>query len=128
MQNIFEDADIISQYTRAQALEDGELVDLNQWIPVQESGYKFPTACTRAVFSIIERAVENKRYGNDYKGVIWDIFWMSRNGIAKRWETGAEFWVMITGTGTQSSYRFKIECGPGDNGEPVMTIMLPDED
>jgi hypothetical protein len=24
--------------------------------------------------------------------------------------------------------RLKAECGPGDGGEPVVTVMLPDED
>ena len=24
--------------------------------------------------------------------------------------------------------RLKALCGPGDNGEPVVTVMLPDED
>lgn len=29
---------VIYSYTRLQALQDGVLVDLNQWIPVKESG------------------------------------------------------------------------------------------
>ncbi len=45
LQEIF--GDPVSIYTRADALEDGFLVDLNQWIPVHESGYKYPVACTR---------------------------------------------------------------------------------
>mgnify|MGYP000574742923 CR=1 FL=1 len=67
---------IISRYTREQALEDGVLVDLNQYIPVHESGFKFPLACTSSVYGIIEKAVNNEKYCNDYKGVVWDIFWM----------------------------------------------------
>lgn len=27
-----------------------------------------------------------------------------------------------------SRVRLKAVCGPGDDGEPVLTIMLPDED
>ena len=41
--------EMISSYSRKQALEDGVLVDLNQFIPVPESGYKYPVACTIAV-------------------------------------------------------------------------------
>lgn len=126
--NIFENADLISVYTRAQALEDGTLADLNQWIPVAESGYKYPVACTSAVFSIIERAVENKKFGNDYRGVIWDILWMSRKNQIKSWETGGLFQVKITGADRKSIFTFKIDCGPGDDAAPVLTIMLPDED
>jgi hypothetical protein len=27
-----------------------------------------------------------------------------------------------------TTVQFKAHCGPGDNGEPVLTIMRPDED
>jgi len=128
MTDLFTDTNIISTYTRAQALEDGVLVDLNQWIPIHESGYKYPVACTSAVFAIVEKAVENKNPANDYKGVIWDILWMSRKYQKKQWETGAEFQVTIIGAGPRKIHTMKIECGPGDDCFPVMTIMLPDED
>ncbi|GAG58437.1 unnamed protein product, partial [marine sediment metagenome] len=49
------------------------------------------------------------------------------NKISK-WETGCMFKVVITGTGKKKIHTFKIECSGGDNGEPVLTIMLPDED
>ena len=38
------------------------------------------------------------------------------------------FTVIITGVGRRKYHRFKIVCGPGDLGEPVLTIMLPNED
>jgi len=125
---LFTQDDIISVYTRAQALEDGFLVDLNQWIPICESGYTYPVACTSAVFSIIEKAVGNAKYFNDHKGVIWDILWMSKAMPIRQWETGRLFQVKITGAGPKSIYTFKIECTGGDNGDPVMTISLPEED
>ena len=54
--------EVISCYGRMQALEDGVLVDLNQLIPIPESGYKYPVACTIAVWKIIESAVNNPKY------------------------------------------------------------------
>jgi hypothetical protein len=36
--------------------------------------------------------------------------------------------VIIIGAGTNRIYTFKIECGPGDQGEPVLTVMMPGED
>jgi len=119
---------LIYSYSRKQALEDGVLIDLNQYIPVKESGYKWPVACTAAVFDIIERAVKNERYHNDYKGVVWDILWMSLAGPIRKWDNGQLFRVIIKGAGVRSTYTFKIEVGPGDDGEPVLTIMLPQED
>ena len=120
--------EVISCYSRKQALEDGVLVDLNQFIPVLESGYKYPVACTIAVWGIIESAVNNPKYGNDYAGIVWDILHMSRNCPTKKWSTGCLFQVVIIGAGPKKISTFKIECGPGDQGEAFLTIMLPDED
>ena len=120
--------EVISCYGRKQALEDGVLVDLNQFIPISESGYKYPVDCTIAVWRIIESAVNNPKYVNDYKGIVWDILQMSRNCPTKKWPTGCLFQVVIIGAGPKMIFTFKIECGPGDQGEPVLTIMMPEED
>lgn len=122
------DLDPIYSYTREQALLDGVLVDLNRWIPINESGYKYPVACTSTVFAIIKEAVESGKYTNDYKGVVWDILWMSRAMPIEKWPTGQLFKVAIRGVGKRSIFTLKIECSGGDDGEPVLTIMLPDED
>lgn len=120
--------DIIFEYRRKQAIEDGVLVDLNQIIPVHESGYKYPIACTDTVWNIIQRAVEDKTKCNDYPGVVWDILHMSRHMQIAKWATGAMFEVIISGPEGNKKHTFKIECGPGDDSRPVLTIMHPLED
>lgn len=125
---MFEDFEVIHSYTRKEAIEDGVLVDMNKYIPVNESGYKYPAACTAGVWNIIDQAVNNKKYGNDYKGIICDIFNISRIMPFKRWQTGAMFRVIITGIGNQKYHTLKLECGPDDDGKPCLTFMLPDED
>lgn len=126
----FDDAEIISQYTRAQAIEDGVLVDLMQdtMREVAHQHYKYPIACTAAVWPILERAVENERHGNDYAGVLHDMLWMSRVYKRPLSESAVLFRVKITGAGRRSLYDFKLVVGPGDDAEPVITIMLPEED
>ena len=121
---------VISSYTRAQAIEDGVLVDGMQpeLAEVSRQHYKHPVAMTAAVFGLIQRAVENEKYCNDYKGVWHDVLGMRRMAAVQRWETGCLFRLIITGTGRRRNHTLKIECGPGDNGEPVMTVMMPDED
>jgi hypothetical protein len=126
-QEVFDEKPIYS-YTRFQALEDGVLIDLNQYIPVMQSGYRYPIACTAAVFAIIDRACKNKKFHNDYSGVVWDILWMSRTAPIKRWNSGRLFQVIINGAGKKTIYNLKLEVSGGDNGEPVLTIMLPNED
>lgn len=122
--------DVIYSYTRAQALEDGVLVDLMQdkMLEVCKQHYKWPIACTAAVWAIVEAAVNNKRCHNDYAGVVHDMLWMSRTLRRKVDESTVIFRVKIVGAGAKQLYDFKMVCGPGDDAEPVLTIMLPDED
>ena len=71
--------EVISSYTRAQALEDGVLVDLSE-MDGAKGHFKYPLACTTAVWVIIEKAVNNRKWHNDLAGVLHDICWMSRFG------------------------------------------------
>ena len=133
LDKLFNDCEIIYSYTRNQALADGVLIDLNQVIPIHESGFKYPIACTSTVWAIISEAVNNKKYFNDIKGVVWDIMWMLKCQILKGNSTNEVcFQVIITGTEEKKDadnlYTFKSLCHPGDAGEPVITVMLPDED
>ena len=122
--------EVIYAYTRKQAIEDGVLVDGMQpeLAEISRQHYKHPVAMTAGVFGLIQRAVENEKYCNDYRGVWHDVLYMSRMAPVKRWQTGCLFRVIITGTGRKRSHTLKIECGPGDDGEPVLTVMLPEED
>jgi hypothetical protein len=54
---------------------------------------------------------------------------MSQRGIISRPdEQTVMFNVIITGTGRKKVHTLKATCHPGDNMEPVITIMLPHED
>jgi hypothetical protein len=121
--------EVISSYSRAQAIEDGVLVDLSTIAPeVCRQHYKHPVACTTGVWAIIERAIANEKWMNDLNGVVHDILWMSRACARAIDASSRLFTVIITGAGRQRTYTFKIVCGPGDNAEPVITVMLPNED
>ena len=128
--NPFAGFELIHSYTRKQAIEDGFLVDLmqNQMLDVCKQHYKHPIACTLPVFEIMRKAVENKRYCNDYAGILHDMLHMSQVHWEFHGHTARLFQVIIKGAGRKRLYTFKLVCHPGDNAEPVMTIMLPDED
>lgn len=104
------EADSVSAYTRAQATEVGVLVNLmqNELEEVCRQHFKYPIACTIAVFELMRKAVENPRYCNDYAGVLHDMLWMSRT--VGRWvdEQTRIFRVIIQGAGRQRYYDFKI--------------------
>jgi len=120
---MFEDAEIISSYSRAQAIEDGVLVDLTE----KAKGYfKFPVAFTSTLWSVVEKAVANEKYCNDIEGVLHDIFWQAK--VKATSDPVIRFAVIITGAGRSKVFALKYICGPGDTPEPVLTFMMGDED
>ena len=124
-------ADLVYAYTRAQAIEDGVLVDatIGDLAEVTRQHFKYPVAMTASVFALMTRAVEHPKHLNDYKGVWHDILWMSRKNVTRRFDSATHlFKVWITGAGRKRWHELKIVCHPGDNGEPVLTIMFPEED
>lgn len=121
--------EVIHRYTRAQAIEDGYLVDLMQdeMESVCRQHYRHPVACTIAVFEVMRKAVDNPRYCNSYAGILHDMLWMSRSGRKLNAST-VLFTVIIAGAGRSRYHQFRLEISPGDQGEPVITISLPAED
>lgn len=119
----------VSIYTRAQAIADGVLVDLSAILPdVCRQHYKYPIACTAAVWAIIDAAVRSKHHMNSVAGIVHDILWMSRVYRRQLSPDTVITRVAITGAGRKKVYGFKLVAGPGDDAGPVITIMLPGED
>ena len=127
--NLFEDADVISAYSRAQAIDDGVLVDLTEW--AKETGFTIPVACTEAVWSgYIEPPAKVAGLGQSERGRAHDLLWMLYTTI-KRGGSGDRLTVQVIflqAPRKQVTATFKAICGPGDDAAPVVTIMLPDED
>lgn len=134
-ENFWADAEVISTYSRAQAIEDGVLVDLCQAgdfdKAVKEAGFKFPVACTAEVFAeCIKLTKAAERAGNDINGRLWDVLWMLKCAIRHARNTDRiEFVVRIVRDRVRpTSTELVAVCGPGDNAEPVITIMFPGQD
>ena len=127
--NPFDDAPIIHRYTRAQAIEDGVLVDLTEW--ARETGFSIPVACTAGVWNgYVIPPEETRELGQSERGRGHDLVWMLYCAI-RRSAGGDElrFRVLFLQTARKhKTVTFKAVCGPGDRGEPVLTIMMPDED
>ena len=126
----WDDAEVISVYTRAQALEDGVLVDVSA--TAKEAGIRFPVALTAAVYGQCVEVPEGIT-GQDEAGRLWDILWMFRCAAAKFDGSTLMFKLYVRNHNRErldcrDVVTLKAECGPGDEGEPVLTIMLPDED
>lgn len=122
--------EVISSYSRRQAIEDGVLADLSALAPeVCAQHFRHPVACSAGVWALIEKAIGSRTACNDLNGVVHDILWMSK-AMGRRVagdEQTRVFPVIITG-GRKRNHTLKIHCGPGDNSEPVLTVMLLGED
>lgn len=128
--------DLVYVYSRKQALEDGIQVDANTGDlgEVTRQHFKYPVYMTKSVYDLMQRAVNNKRWGNDLKGVWHDILSMSRFPV-RRWHTPegfeqVEFRVIIRGAGRKSIYNLIATVGPTDfdDPSPCVTFQLPGED
>ena len=125
--NFWEGAEIIDAYSRAQAIEEGVLVDVSS--VAREAGIRFPVAMTRTVWSKYVEVPEGVKC-QDESGRLWDILWMLRAQVRRGGDT------LLFKLHVRSDNRDRIPplvtlkavCGPGDSGEPVITIMLPAED
>jgi len=132
--NIF--GDVIYAYTRAQAIEDGVLVDVAEI--AREAGFRFPVAMTATVWSdCVEWSDEDskRQTRQDEPGRLWDVLWMgmcAARGAASRNKSQISFSLYRVprgGRGVRPRLaHLKLVIGPGDGGEPVITIMLPNED
>src|SRR5262249_8610682 len=123
-----------SVYTRRQAIEDGLLVDL---MPsgtvelVQEAGFKFPVAMTIGAFcATVSEPDKPLPAGQDLKGRLWDVLWMLKLAIksSKPGNDRVSFSVNVWDGSRRKRVNLWSLCGPGDNAEPVITLMLEGED
>jgi hypothetical protein len=124
---------LVPSLPRADALAGGELVDAMAppFLEVTLQYLKVPVAMSAAVYAVIQHAVENPRYSNDFAGVWQHICSVLRTTISRQREdsTQAElsFRVMISGAARSPYWTLSSLMGPGDQGEPCLTICLPHE-
>lgn len=126
---------VISTYTRAQAIDDGVLIDAGAM--AQEAGFKWPVALTSAVWADCvawsEHDSEKQAY-QDESGRLWDVLFMASHGIRTASDSGDRllfqlYRVRRDGQSMEAELTtLKLIVGPGDQGEPVITILLPNED
>lgn len=141
LENPFADAPVIFSYTRAQAIDDGVLVDLSEW--AKETGFKISVACTSEVWhSYITPPQGTRELGQSERGRAHDVLWMLFVAIKRRPSSrdsesagGADAGeqllyevIFLQAPHRQETVELKAICGPGDQGEPVLTIMMPYED
>jgi hypothetical protein len=125
--------DVVYRYTRAQALLDGVLMDVG---PIaKDAGFRIPVALTAAVWSSCVEWPEEMREvaGQSERGRLWDVVWMAGHAARVHRNSGKDrvpFFLLRIPKGGRRAERVElsVHIGPGDDGEPVATVMLPFED
>ncbi len=124
---MFTAEDLIDSYTREQAIEDGVLVDVSEI--AREAVIKYPTALTRAVgCEVVEPDDKAKEHGESEQGRLWDVLYMFSVAAKRNGGTELLYKLIATREGKQHTRELKAVCGHGDTIDPVITIMLPNED
>jgi hypothetical protein len=152
-----ESIEVISVYTRQQAIEDGILVDCEQ-APMGEMRSQimnWPLAMTTTAFHRYVWPIDEKASlppDQSLEGRFWDVIWMFHAAVkgkvsARRIDPCNllfDFYCIVADPSLWSNEKIdatarsgpegmrlvtlKALSEPGDDGEPVMTFMLPDED
>ena len=130
---LHEDDDLIYAYTRDQALADGVLVDISKM--ASEAGFRYPTAITADLHARITPNEREKALGQSYEGRLWDVVFLAsfaarRSGTNDR----CSFEVSLFEADEAPPHRTRrstlklwMVVGPGDQGEPVITIGFPED-
>lgn len=129
-------------YTRADAIRDGELVDVSA--AAREVGFIIPVALTRAAWN--RYVLTHNIPGQDEAGRLWDLLWMLRLAARAAPKTADRisfrFLCRLPSTDEWQHNEAREQdvpvgvrlvtleslCHPGDDAEPVITVMIPGED
>ena len=126
---------VVSTYTRAQAIEDGFLVDVSD--TAREAGFKIPVAVSRTVWDRLVALPEGYRGFQDERGRLWDVLWMARHYALRA--SGSDRVTMCVlvrdiRKDLRDSHRPPrrhfpvVAIGSGDDGSPAITVMFPEDD
>ena len=118
---------VIHQVTREDLLRDGILIDVSTL--ATEAGFKIPVSVSRSLWNAYVEVPPGVT-GQDETGRLWDILWILASAI-RRGAVGdtIHFRVYVRNDNRRPrSVRLKAVCSPGDSAEPVITILMPDED
>jgi hypothetical protein len=127
--------EVISTYTREQAIEDGQLIDVSE--TAREAGFKYSVVLTAAAWAdcVAWSDDDNEQQAyQDESGRLWDVLFLAFHGIQTNKDSGTQLLYQLyrvprDGHSTEAVLvTLKLIIGPGDTPDPVITILLPNED
>ncbi|WP_043638942.1 DUF6573 family protein [Desulfovibrio sp. TomC] len=121
---------LIYSYTRAQAIEDGVLIDVTD--AAKGVGFKVHTVVTATLYNgYVEPPTGLTGEGQSTAGRLHDLLFLVLCAARKN-HAGADRATVrvafLMAPGKTETVDVIVHIGPGDQGEPVLTLMLPEDD
>ena len=121
---------IIHTYSRRQAIADGVLIDVTD--EAKSFGFCIPVAITGNLISCyIEPDAACEALGQSFSGRLRDVLavlsFEARKAKGDRLTFKVVF-LMDAETGRTETVKILAIIGPGDEGEAVLTVMLPEDE
>jgi hypothetical protein len=120
---------VIYSYTRAQAIADGVLVDVTA--EAKATGFRLHTVVTDSLYHhYIEPPAGLTGEGQSVTGRLHDLLTLALFAARRAVNSDrVNFKVsFLMSPGHSETVEVIAHIGPGDNAEPVLTIMLPEDD
>ena len=115
---------VIHMYTREQAIEDGQLVDVSETPEAKEAGFRVPVCLTVGVHALVQ-VPELLSGWQDYSGRLWDTLFLAAAAFKRAGEKHLVPFEVIYQTDTRRSATVTLWlCFSEFEG---FTILLPDE-
>jgi hypothetical protein len=119
---------VIFAYSRAQAIADGVLVDVSN--TARAAQFRVPVAMTAALWArCIETPARVSR--KDELVPTWNLLCRVHWAIQRADRSASRVpveWKVPDGNGKLERVEFIAAIGPGDEGEPVLTLLFPEDD
>jgi len=120
---------VVYSYSRAQAIADGVLVDVTE--EAKAIGFKLHTVVTDHLFhGYVKPPAGLDGEGQSVAGRLHDLMVLALFAARKVVNTDRVTFKVdfLMAPGRKETIEVIAHIGPGDRGEPVLTIMLPGED
>lgn len=125
--------EVISSYTRAQAIANGVLIDVSE--AANQLGFRVPVAMTSAAWGDCVEWSESDNcppFHQDQASRLAEVLIAARAAARRGQGARLPFQLFRVPRGGGSLWprlvTLHIHIGPGDQGEPVITVLMPDED
>jgi hypothetical protein len=118
---------LISSYTRADAIADGDLIEIDRAL-LQEAGLSLPAVLSAPLFASLEPTPAEQKNGQSFSGRLWDLLMVFRALAKGSEENRMKFHIVIATEAGPVEQHVIARCHGDDDGNPCFTFMTPDCD